>query len=103
MLHLPGCKMMHSRHVIQLKIRLVQYGMNPFSDDKPRSFATGVEIPSNIVDDMMGAAKLANKKYENFTEDCLVDGINGYFEPIARNKLCVDIEKRKNHPRHCRS
>ena len=95
----PGRKKMHSRHVAQLKNQLVQYGMDPFSDDKPRSFATGVEIPSNIVDDMMGAAKLGSKQYENFTKECLVIGSKGYFEPIARNKVCTGIEKKKKAPK----
>ena len=52
-----GRKKMHSRYVAQLKNQLVQYGIDPFSDDKPRSFATGVEIPTNIVDDIMGGSQ----------------------------------------------
>ena len=61
-----GNKKIHSKHVIKLKKQLVLYGIDPFSYNKARSFATGVEIPSNIVNDMMGAAKFGSKQYENF-------------------------------------
>ena len=67
-----GSKKIHSKHVTKLKKQLVLYGIDPFSYDKPRSFATGVEIPSNIVNDMMGAAKLGSKQYENFLKNALL-------------------------------
>ena len=83
----PGQKKIHSRHVIELKNQLVQYSMDPFSDNKPRSFATGVEIPSNVASDMMAAAKHGSRQYENFTKECLLDGSESFFEPIAKKQI----------------
>ena len=48
-----GGKKLHHDLVKKLKLKLVDYGVNPFSAEKPKSFPTGVENSKDHANDML--------------------------------------------------
>ena len=91
----PGGKSMHSKHVEKLMTQITCYGIDPFSEENPKSFSTGVEIKKEVTGDMLKAKQLGSAQYETFLKERLVDGIKAFFDPIPRNKLRTGIRKKK--------
>ena len=75
--------------------QLIAYGTNPFSDGKPKSFSTGVEIQSEIVSDMIGAKERLGEQFAEFVKERLIDDTKGFFKPMSRNKICTGIKRKK--------
>lgn len=90
---------MHCRHVRQLKNQIISYGLDPFSDEKPKYFSTGVEIRSDIVADILGAQEKGNKLYTTFVKERLVDETKGIFDLVPKPKICTGIERKKKTPK----
>ncbi len=91
----PGAKVNHAKHVANLKKQLKTYGIDPFSNERPRSFATGVEIEQNIASDMLRAAEHGDQQYLKFVQDRLISGEKSFFDPIPRNRLSTGIKKKQ--------
>ena len=65
---------MHCDHVASLKNQLDLYGVDPFSEDVPKAFSTGTEIPKEVLDNILKAAEIGDAKYKAFVKERLVDG-----------------------------
>ena len=68
-----GGKILHQKHVQKIKHRLQYLEIDPFAATPPVSFATGVEIPVEIVNDMLRVDDVGGKKMEVFIQKRLVD------------------------------
>ena len=95
----PGRKKIRSRHVKALKDQLIFYGSDPFSEGKPKSVSTGVEMQPAIVLDMIEAKERGSEQFSKFVKERLIAGTKGFFEPMSRNKYVVEL-KRKGKPRN---
>ena len=86
---------MHCDHVASLKNQLDLYGVDPFSEDVPKAFSTGTEIPKEVLDNILKAAEIGDAKYKAFVKERLVDGTESFFDPIKKNSLNLGISKKK--------
>ena len=90
-----GGKAMHAKHVKDLKKKIDDYGIDPFSREKPKYFATGVEISNETVSDMFKVENLGNSQFLKFVNSRLIDGTAKFFDPIPKNKLRSGVEVKK--------
>ena len=97
-----GGRQLYCDHVAELKRQLRLYGINPFGSGKPNSFSTGIEISSDIVEDMIKCNDIGNKQYVKFVKERLIDGSKCFFDAIPRNKLNTGIQAKKRNmlPNH---
>ncbi len=94
-----GGKILHQKHVQKIKQRIAHLEIDPFASTPPVSFSTGVEIPSEVVKDMLRANEVGNTNLKKFIKDRLVDGVKSFFDPITQLKLNTGIKKTKKKRR----
>ena len=90
---------MHRDHVTSLRNQINLYGVDPFSEDVPKAFSTGTEIPKEIVDNVLNAAEIGDAKYISFVKERLIDRTKSFFDPIKKNNLNLGISKKKKLPK----
>ncbi len=76
-------------------MKLHSYHVNPFEDGHARTITTGVEIDSNVVNGLIEAADIGNKRYTEFVKERLVSGNQSIFDAIKKQKLLTGMEKKK--------
>ena len=91
----PGEKKIHATHVKSLKHQLLGYGVDPFSNQAPKCFSTGVEIEPTVYKDMINAEQIGQEKFNEFVKERLVNGTIGFFEAIKNNNLKTGTVKIK--------
>ena len=90
-----GGKELHEKHVQDLKLVLQNYGIDPFSNDVPRCFATGEELAEDIASDVLAAPSIGNKLYKKFITERLYGRKKSLFDKIPKNKLKYVKKKKK--------
>ena len=95
----PGGKSLHKKHVDNLKQKLIDYGVDPFSGGAPRNISTGVEIDEDVVNDVLRVPKVGENQFNKFVEDRFVKGAIGLFTLIKRNNSKTGIIKTKKIPK----
>ena len=51
---------------------LIDYGIDPFSKEKPKCFPTGAEIDEDVVRDMLSAPLKGNEQFKTFCDEKLI-------------------------------
>ena len=85
----------HNSNVDNLKLKLHSYQANPFEEGHARAITTGAEIDSKVVNGLIEAADIGNKRYAEFIKERLVSGKQSIFDPIKKQKLLTGMEKKK--------
>ena len=94
-----GSKLLHQKHVQKIIERIKHLEIDPFSTTSPISFATGIEIHSEVVNDMLKADDIGKSKFTKFVKERLLDGEKSFFDPIPKLKLNTGITKKTKKPR----
>ena len=94
-----GGKLLHQKHVQKIKQRIRHLEIDPFATNAPISFSDGVEIPVEIVTDMLRVDEVGQVKIEKFIKERLVDQSISFYTPITQSKLNTGIKKKKQTAR----
>ena len=94
-----GGKELHEKHANDLKVAVIEYGIDPFRKDPPNCFPTGEVIDADIVSDILSAPRKGNDSYKSFVTELLPS--NKEIKSKVRNeeeetttKREVDIKRR---------
>ena len=92
----PDASKLHESYVKTLKQQLRIYGCDPFPGVvNARDITTGEELPKDIIENLLNADSIGNKKYLNFVTGRLVKGTKRFFEAITKLKIALVIKSKK--------
>ena len=77
------------------RAKLKQYNVNIVGDGPARNLTTGREIDGKLIDGLLQAEEVRNKRFIAFVQYRLVEGKKSFFEPICKVKLKTGSEKKK--------
>ena len=94
-----GGKKKHDTHVKSLKETLKSYNTNPFDNEPVKVLTTGVEAEINMVNGLLEALNIGNKRFLEFVNNCFIKKTRSMFLPITKLNLESGIKKRKRKAR----
>ena len=84
----------HSRNVENLKnVTRTSYKYNFFDNGAARVIATGQEIDTNVINDLLASAEKGSKNFEAFVENRLKTKKVPFFQKITKMKVQTGIKK----------
>ena len=64
-----------------------------------RNIATGAEISPKVVEGLLNAPAIGDRKYLTFIHERLVTGEVGFFEPLKKVIIDTGLKKKKSKPK----